>query len=65
MAPKRRIKKLAALVNATPDMLAEVIGDLLCETVTELQMYKPRAYGRVTSGIHRHRKTNPGASAGA
>jgi galactose-1-phosphate uridylyltransferase len=61
MAPKRRIKKLAALVDTTPETLAEVIGDVLRETVNELQTYEPRACGRIARDIRRHRKTNAGA----
>jgi len=58
MAPKRRIKKLAALVHTTPETLTEVIGDVLRETVSELQTYEPRTGGRVAGDIRRHRKTN-------
>jgi hypothetical protein len=65
MAPKRRIKKLAALVDSTPETLAEVAGDVLRETVDELQRYKPNAGGRIARDICRHRKTSPGAGGGA
>jgi hypothetical protein len=61
MAAKKHIKKLAALVDATPDTLAEVIGDVLSETIDELQIYKPRACRRIARDIRRHRKANPGA----
>ena len=57
----RRIKKLAALVNTTPETLAEVIGDVLRETVNELQTYEPRAGARIARGIRGHQKMNPGA----
>ena len=60
MGTKRRIKKLAALVGATPETLAEVIGDVLREIANELQTYKPRACGHIARDIHRHRKVNPG-----
>lgn len=53
MAPKRRIKKLAALVETTPETLTEVIGDILHETVNERQRYKPRAAGRMARGVGR------------
>jgi hypothetical protein len=65
MAAKKRIKKLAALVDTTPEVLAEAIGDVLRETVNELQTYKPRSCRRIARGIHRHRKANPGARGAA
>jgi hypothetical protein len=60
MAPKRRIRKLAALVHTTPETLTEVIGDVLRETVNELQRYKPSAGGRVARDIRRHRRIDSG-----
>jgi hypothetical protein len=60
MVVKRRIRKLADLVDTTPETLAEVIGDVFRETVSELQTYKPRACGRIARDIRRHRKTNAG-----
>jgi len=64
MAPRRRIKKLAVLMDTTPETLVEVMGDVLRETVDELQKYKPRACGRMARDIRRHRQMNPGASGG-
>ena len=58
MAPKRRIRRLAALVNTAPETLAEVIGDVLRDTVKELQMYEPGTGRRIAGDIRRHRKTN-------
>jgi hypothetical protein len=60
MAPKRRIRKLAALVHTTPETLTEVIGDVFRETVNELKRRKPRAGGRIARGISRHRRTGSG-----
>jgi hypothetical protein len=60
MAQKRRIKRLATLVDTTPETLAEVIGDVLRETVNELQSYKPRAGGRIARDIRRHRRISSG-----
>ena len=64
MAPRRRIKKLAVLADTTPEMLIEVMGDVLRETVDELQMYKPRACGRMAREIRRHRQMKPGTCGG-
>ncbi len=58
MAPRRRIQKLAVRVGTTPDTLAEVVGDVLRETVNELQTYRPRGCGRMARDIHRHRQVN-------
>jgi hypothetical protein len=55
MAPTRRIQKLAVLVDTTPEMLVEIMGDVFSETINELQTYKPRACGRLARDIHRHR----------
>ena len=60
MGRKAHMKKLAALVNAKPEMLAEVLADTLRETVGELQVYKPRTCGRITRGIQRHHKLTRG-----
>jgi len=61
MAPRRRIEKLAVLVGTTPETLVEVMGDVLSDTVGELQTYKPRACGRIARDIRRHRQMNFGA----
>jgi hypothetical protein len=61
MASKRRIKKLAALVGTTPETLAEVIGDVLRDTVNELRACMPKAGRRIAQGIRRHRKMDSGA----
>ena len=58
MAPRRRMKKLAVLVDSTPEILQEVIGAVLRETVTELQTNRPRAAGRIARDIRRHRKAD-------
>ena len=64
MAPKRRIRKLAVLVDATPEMLVEIMGDVFSETINELQVYKPRACGRIARDIRRHRQVNIGVCGG-
>ena len=64
MAPRRRIRKLAALVDATPDMLVEVMGDVLSEAIDELQTYKPRTCGHIARDIRSHRKMDPDADGG-
>jgi hypothetical protein len=58
MAPRRRMKKLAVLVDSTPEILQEVIGVVLRETVTELQTNRPRAAGRIARDIRRHRRAD-------
>jgi hypothetical protein len=63
MAPRRHIKKLAVLVDTTPEALVEIMGDVFSETIHELQMYKPRACGRIARDIRRHRQMN-GVGAG-
>mgnify|MGYP001100339248 CR=1 FL=1 len=64
MAPRKRIEKLAVLVDTTPETLAEVMGDVLSDTVDELHTYKPRVWGRIARGIRRHRKVSVGACGG-
>ncbi len=61
MAPKRRMKRLAALVRTTPETLTEVMGAVLCETVHELRTYEPSACGRIARDIRRHRRINMAA----
>lgn len=61
MAPKRRISRLAALVDSTPETLTEAMEDVLRETVDELQTYKPRACRRIVGDLRRHRKRHSGA----
>jgi len=58
MAPKRRIRRLAALVNTTPETLVQVIGDVLGDTVHELRACQSRAGGRIVRNIRRHRRKN-------
>jgi hypothetical protein len=65
MGPRRRIKKLAVLVDTTPETLVEVMGDVLSDTVNELQTYKPKVCGRIARDIRRHRQMNVGACGGA
>jgi hypothetical protein len=60
MASKKRIKKLAVLVDTTPETLGEVMGDVLRETVNELHTYKPQACQRIARDIRKHRKMNRG-----
>jgi hypothetical protein len=64
MAPKRRIEKLAVLVDTTPETLVEVMGDVLSDTVGELQTYKPRACARIARDIRRHRQMSLGTCGG-
>jgi hypothetical protein len=58
MTPKRRIRKLAALVGTTPETLTEVIGDALRDTINELQIRKPKADRRIARRLRRRRKKN-------
>jgi hypothetical protein len=58
MTPKRRIQKLAALVDAAPNVVAEVVADVLHETVNELRTYKPGTCRRVVQGIRKHQKNS-------
>ena len=58
MAPKRRIRKLAALVDTAPETLVQVIGDVLRDTVHELRTCQPRAGGHIMRNIRRHRQVN-------
>ena len=64
MAPRRRIKKLAVLVDTTPEMLVEVMGDVLSETIEELQTNKPGTCGHLARDIRTHRRMNPDAGGG-
>jgi hypothetical protein len=64
MAPRRRIKKLAVLVDTTPEVLVEIMGDVFSETINELQMYKPRACGRIARDIPRRAAALRGADTG-
>ncbi len=64
MAQRRRIRKLAVLVDAAPETLLAVIGDVRRETVNELQTYKPGVCERVARAIRRHRQIDPGVCRG-
>ncbi len=77
MAPRRRIRRLAVLVDTTPDrapkcgimhlgtqMLVEIMGDVFSETINELQTYKPRACGRIARDIRPTRSGAAGAGTG-
>jgi hypothetical protein len=65
MAPRRRVKKLAVLVDTTPEMLMDIMGDVFSETISELQTYKPRVCGRLARDIRRHRQMTCGVCGGS
>jgi len=61
MAPKKRMRRLAVLVNSPTRTLTEVLKDILRETVGELESHHPRVYGRIARDLRRRHKSTPGA----